>query len=231
MFMKASSFKLVGVLALGLIICLPGMALATVITFDDLPTPNSGDPNLGGGSVNSGYIPLLYEGFTWTVERRWGVVEDTTYNSAYHNNTAFPSSPNAAYNVDGITQIQMDTSSSGPINVIGAHFAYWALYDKTFQEQGYTFPHGLSSASVTVTGYLGSTLVGSVILSLTSEFQYLTLGFNNVDKLTFANDGNYRNYWLMDNLEYTPVPLPASVLLLGCGLLSLAGLGFRRKNS
>jgi len=81
-------------------------------------------------------------------------------------------------------------------------------------------------------------LVNSVLFDpLETGFQDNFVGLYGVDTLVFtATQGTYDysslgltnqgtgSYWMMDDFEYSKVPEPASMLLLGCGLLWLAVL-------
>ncbi|MGD0941770.1 MAG: PEP-CTERM sorting domain-containing protein [Terracidiphilus sp.] len=72
------------------------------------------------------------------------------------------------------------------------------------------------------------------LLTLDQGFQTYSLDFVGVDSVTVDGlpEGAGNAYWLMDNVEYdnsaSPVPEPGSFVLLGSGLLILAGLARRK---
>lgn len=213
-------FAMLGVLAIASV-----AQASIVVNFDDVATPN-----VFQGTMSWGSIPASYAGLQWapvlpppgSTLSNWEVGDSATYKTAYRNSYGAPSGPNFAYNGTGLS---VSTVSGAPFNFLGAQFSTWAQ-DNTYQN--------FSSTTVTITGYLGNSQVGSsVIVGLPSTtFTGLTgalLG-GPVDRITFVSDNpGAQRWWLMDNMTYDPVPEPASLILWGLGGLGMAFGAFRRR--
>jgi hypothetical protein len=203
---KLSKFLLV--LALGITIWLPGVALANiVITFDDLSTPNS-----GSNISNWGVVPSSYWGFTWT---GFAVTENSSFKSVYGNTGDFPSLPNAVFNNYGSQTVTIDFGVV--VNVIDAYFRSWSYLNG---------PWAASAATLTLNGYNGNTLLDTLTVPLSYTGMVDTpINFLGVTRVDFVSDAP-GHYWLMDNLQ---IPLPPTALLLGSGLVGLVLLRFRKR--
>jgi hypothetical protein len=205
------------VLALGAIICLPGMAAAdtVMLNFDDL---------VGGNPLPQATpVPTDYGGFTWSgTGGYWGIIQNSYYRSYYANGFDFPSNPNAVTNEspDQTGAPQVVISRSTAFDFEGAWFGTWTAYN-TRNYYGAT--------SLTITGKLGDTVVGTTTLALTPGLlTYQEVGFCGIDTLIFdVTAGSAGRYFLMDNFTDAIVPIPPSVLLLGSGLLGLVILRSR----
>jgi hypothetical protein len=203
-------------LALGAVICLPGMAAAdTNLYFDDVP----------GGIVANEAIPLPagYGGFTWSASSPsayWGVLDNTTYrnNPGFAGNSFdFPSNPNVLINEDGnLGAARVMISSATLFDFDGAYFGTWTRNDT----QNY-----YGASSLIITGLLGGTEVASTTIYLApGPLVWYDIGFVGIDTLIFDAIGSPGRYFLMDNFTDAQVPLPPSGLLLAGGLLGLIGL-------
>ncbi len=168
---------------------------ALVITFDDLPG--------GYGAL----VPASYAGFTWGPG--WALYTDAIYQGPYGNTYGPPSPPNFVFPT-GSAPCRV-VSSPTPFNFISAEVSTVSINDAFYD---------WSSTSITVEGYNGAFLVGSVTIPLTVGFQTLTANFDSIDSLVFCNDGIPGHYyWALDNITYTEVPEPAATgLLAGLGL-------------
>lgn len=196
-------------LACGLI-CPAGATSTDTITFDDLPTPN----DKGAWGV----IPDGYMGFDW---QYFEGEKFNDYKKTYSNSKAhFPSAPNAAYNGGPEGGYEVVSFSSDHRFVLqGAYFSTWA------QNNQFT---GFSSRGLIVTGYLDGKMVGSTKVPLTPDFVWQGFNFGLVDQVAFTHqEHDNKHWWLMDNLQVSGVPLPATGGLFCGGLIALYLSGSR----
>ena len=127
----------------------------------------------------------------------------------YADATAIPSNPNFAY--PGLDSPVLSISSSTPFEFLGVELAGWV---------------GITPAatSVTVFGYRSGTLVGSISKSLSATVWSSSGALPGVvDTLVFSPNNRY---FRMDNLR-TATPEPATMVLLGAGLIALCS--FRKR--
>jgi hypothetical protein len=208
-----SLVKLIMLLVLGAVLCLPNVAAAdTVLYFDNVP----------GGIVDNEAIslPTDYGGFTWSASGSsayWGVVDNDSYKSLYSNSFDFPTNPNVVINEDGnIGAAQVMISRATAFTFGGAYFGTWTRNDNV---------NYYGATSVTITGKLGETEIGTIIIDLSpGPLVWYDIGLEGIDTLVFEATGPVGRYFLMDNFVYTHAPLPPSLLLLGTGILGLVGL-------
>ena len=210
---KGAIFLITAILA----VCLHLPAQATVISFDDITS--------GITNVN---VPNNYAGFNWLSEAQ--TLYDGRFMGVFGNGYSAPSANYAIFNKYGIREITITFNEL--IDFSGAYFSGWGINNNPAKD-------GTTATSVTVLGYQGESFVDSRSMNLaTNQYNWLTANLLGIDRLVIQSSSD-RTWWLMDDLSYdtpinnatAPVPEPTTLLLLGSGLMGIAGIRKKFKKS
>lgn len=201
----------IGLICLVLVRITP--AHAGPVTFDDIvssPACNS--------AVPAGYFGLVWSNFQ--------VECDADYMGTFGNPYGSPSGEYAAFNAFGLAAVEL-TASAGTFDFGGASFTSWAHFG-AFSDPSAPF----SAQSLALIGYRPGDLPDfptyylEIALDPTA-YVAQTLGWTGLERVSFVSgDGVTFNVdglsWLMDDASVNAVPEPATLSMLGAGLLSLA---------
>lgn len=187
---------------------------AQVITFDDI-------------GINSSYVGfgnITYSGLSWGTG--WFAESNSQYSTQYGNTYGAVSGEYAAFNGYGYLEVSV---GGGVFDFNGAYFTGWGSQDTA---QSYT------SSTITVEGYNSGSLVGNATMVLgATGYNWLQADLLGIDSLKFIASGSSQ-WWLMDdmtinvaasNTSNNSVPEPASLALMGLGLIGMGFLGRKKK--
>ena len=62
----------------------------------------------------------------------------------------------------------------------------------------------------------------------TAPFATLSINLSGIKKVVYTSGGPYANSTFIDNITFTPVPVPSTILLLSTGLVGLVGFGRKK---
>ena len=77
--------------------------------------------------------------------------------------------------------------------------------------------------------YIGTDIVGSIPNSYGGEFWGFISDIPFTSVKVIGGSGTNQQHYSLDNMTYSPVPVPAAVWLFGSGLIGLIGIARRKK--
>ena len=188
------------------LVCSPTYAAIVILDFE------------GISSQNTAPLPNDYQGFDWS-GGDWELINDNLFTGPFGNSY---DSPNGSSSVDSSSGLSSVTfTHTDDFNFLSFDASSFAIND--------TFSPTFSSTSLTVEGYNNGTLVDSLLFNLSAtSFTNFAVNLSGVDEIRFLSDSSGL-FWVADNFEVdvlsaSPVPVPATVWLLGSGLIGLVGL-------
>lgn len=209
--------KVLMLLALGAVICLPGMAQASV-SWQTQP--------IMGYNVSYTASPgdvVVYTDAGQATIPHVSMVGDALFGVGLPSVTAFYYNPNVWDGVHWYDPVVNAYSGSG-VNLDPAHtYAYTGTYDFLGTPGNPAYPVLAASA----TGFNGgsfimlTTGVGGFWLEDAGPWRYTETWMDEVDYASITSSRNFT----------VAIPLPPTALLLGSGLLGLIGLGWRVRKS
>jgi hypothetical protein len=174
---------------------------AATLSFEDVP----------GGSIEGGYGDMpIYQGYNFSRTLDWIDVEDPSKSWYYGANSGRFALINNEGGVGTIIESSTTDFTFGGL---------WAKSSRTAPDSG-----GTDTLFGTLSGYRDGNLIWEIATGLNGSYEYYGAQAGLIDKLELG----FGNYFLVDDLELTAVPVPAAAWLFSTGLIALFGIARRR---
>lgn len=174
-----------------------GFSNAATLTFDDIP----------GATINSAGAIGNYSGFDFTTNLNTNLDWVDTVNKAWESDGLHYGSISPYF-----TMVNDNFGMGIITEESGNDFTFDGLYARTWGDDGDRTQH--------IVGLKDSAVVWDSEITLTSTWTYYSGVSGNIDELQL----DLGDYFIVDNLEMTAVPLPATLYLFAAGLLGLSGV-------
>ncbi|MBT8135339.1 MAG: VPLPA-CTERM sorting domain-containing protein [Gammaproteobacteria bacterium] len=194
--------NLINLIVIPLLITFSQVSTAAVLTFDNVP----------GGSIKGAFGDMpIYQGFSFSPTLDWIDVQDPSY--FYGAKSGRFALINNAGGVGTIIE-----SSTTDFTFRGL----WAKRSRTAPDSG-----GADSLFGSLSGYRDGSLVWQLATGLNGSYEYYAAQTGLIDELRLG----FGNYFLVDDLELTAVPVPAAAWLFSSGLIALLGIARKRSKT
>jgi len=184
-----------------LLFVIAGTASATLITFQESPQVSGATPPTNGDIISNGFL-----------------FDSSTDHTHFVNNFGGGDSGSTFFGSDdfaGVSTTTMTQVGGDAFNLLNLDLGNWFEKSSVLQITGYFSGGGSISTDIAL-----------------GNFTTYVLNWNNINSLVFDSlSGAGDQYWGVDNINVSAVPVPAAAWLFGSALLGFFGFSRKKANA